>query len=240
MHPVLLETRWVTFYTYGFFVALAAVAAFFLAVCRSSSAGLGKNEAADLVFLLFVSGVAGARLFYVLQHFESYRHNFWGIFSLQEGGLVWYGGFIVSAASGIAYAFFRKLPVLKLCDFFAPVLAFSHALGRIGCFFNGCCYGRAADRPFGVLFAGQDFPRFPVQLVESVFLFVLSLYLFYLSAKKPAPGTVFFRYLFLYAAFRFFIEFLRGDQELFFWLTIPQWISLGLMGLGVVLCRRSR
>ncbi len=235
MHPVLFSMKSVTIYTYGFFVALAMLAVFLLADRRASSLGISRAIVIDLIFLLFVSGVVGARLFFVAQHFEDYREHFWKLFSIQEGGLVWYGGFLTAAFLGLVYASARKWPLLPLCDFFAPLLALAHGIGRLGCFLNGCCFGKVTDSALGVTFPGDSVARHPVQLYEAVFLFILSAFLFYLSSKKKRDGDVFIGYLIFYGVFRFFIEFLRGDQTLLAGLTYPQWTSILLFAGGIFL-----
>ncbi len=220
MHPILFHIYSVPFYSYGFFVALAVIAVFFLSMKRAKSLGYSQTLIADLIFLMFVSGVIGARLFFVLQHFENYRDNFRGVFFIQEGGLVWYGGFFGAVFSGILVARLRRWPFLKLCDFFAPVLPVAQAIGRIGCFFNGCCYGKNA---------------FPIQLLEASALLAMALLLLFLSRKNRPDGTLFMNYVVLYSGVRFLDEFLRGDQKHFGLLTLPQWMSLVLFGVGLFL-----
>ena len=226
MYPVLFRFHAFAIYTYGLFVALAVLAAYFLAGRRAKAMGLDPWVAADLVFYLFVSGVIGARLFYVIQHSEDYQGHFLKAISIQEGGLVWYGGFIVAALVGLGIAARSRWPLLKLCDLLAPILPLAHAIGRIGCFFNGCCYGLATRSVLGLTFPGEDVRRFPVQLFEAGALFILSAGLYYFSRKKRQDGELFMMYLLFYSAFRFFIEFFRGDQKLLIFLTPPQWTSL--------------
>ncbi len=233
MYPVLFRFHGMTIYTYGFFVALGVLTAYFLARRRAKAMNLDAAMAADLVFYLFVSGVIGARLFYVIQHYEDYHGHLLKIISIPEGGLVWYGGFIVAALVGLGTAAWKRWPFLKLCDLLAPILPLAHGIGRLGCFFNGCCYGRPTDSVFGITFPGDDVPRYPVQLFEAAALFVLSMGIFYFSRKKRQDGELFMLYLIVYSVFRFFIEFLRGDQTALFFLTLPQWTST-LLFFGAV------
>lgn len=228
MHPIIFHSHFITFYSYGFFVALAVFAGFWIAGSRAKALGLTPSMVADLVFLLFVSGVMGARLFFILQHLDDYRENIWKILSIQEGGLVWYGGFIVATFSGFVYARWKNRPILKLCDFFAPIVPLTQAIGRLGCFFNGCCYGKETDAWFGVVFFGDTVPRIPVQLFEAGALAILSTALFLLAKKNRQPGALLIDYLIFYSASRFLLEFLRGDQQHYALLTLPQWTSLFL------------
>ena len=230
MHPILFQVGSLTIYTYGVFMALALIIVFAVAMERSGcDAFIGRDMVADLVFLLFVSGVLGARLFYVIQHFGDYRDRLWQVFWIREGGLVWYGGFLGAASAGMVYAYLRRWPILRLCDFFSPLVPLGHAFGRLGCFFNGCCYGRITGSAFGVVFEGDSFRRLPIQLYESGLLLGLSFFLFFLSAKKHRAGEIFIFYLIGYSLLRFFAEYFRGDQMVTHFLTVPQWMSFFLL-----------
>ena len=233
MFPVLFHFRSVTLYTYGFFVALAVLISYFLARSRAKTLGLDPSVAADFTFYLFAVGVIGARLFYVIQHHEDYSGNWWGALSIREGGLVWYGGFIVAAIVGLSTAVWKRWPMLTWCDWLAPLLPLAHGIGRLGCFFNGCCYGRVTRSGLGVIFPGEDVPRFPSQLFEALGLFMISGFLFLLTGKKRREGELFIAYLMSYSVFRFFMEFLRGDQNVLWRLTPPQWTSV-LLFFGAI------
>ncbi len=243
MHPVLFTFHSLTVYSYGLLVATGMLVVFCLAVLRAPRLGFSKNAVSDLVLALFVSGVVGARFFYVLQHVEEYSSHPMKVFSIQEGGLVWYGGFIFAMGAGFVYAGVRRLPALRLFDFFAPFTPLAHAIGRLGCFLNGCCFGRFTESPFGVLLPGEAVKRLPVQIIEAIFLFLLSGFLFALSYKKRREGELFICYVALYSAGRFILEFWRGDQLLVFSLTIPQWSSVFLFGAAAasfIILRRKR
>ena len=226
MHPVLFHFHALTIYTYGFFTAVAVFVSLLVIRRRAKRLGLDPELAGDLVFFLFVAGVMGARIFYIGQHFEEYQSVLWKIFSITEGGLVWYGGFLTAASVGLGIAVWKRWPVLRFCDLFAPTLPLAHAIGRIGCFFNGCCFGRETDLPFGVVFPGDSLARIPTQIFESAALFCLSIFLFYFPSKKRKDGELFIFYLLLYSVIRFLIEFLRGDQTTLYFLTPPQWTSI--------------
>ncbi|MCG3176366.1 MAG: Prolipoprotein diacylglyceryl transferase [Candidatus Omnitrophica bacterium] len=240
MYPVLFTAGGLTFYTYGLFVALAVAASFVYASVLARRAGLAAQDAADLVFLFFVTGVIGARLFYVVQNGADYVDEPLRAFRLQEGGLVYYGGFLTAAAAGALYGRLRGWPVLRWADVFAPVLALAHAIGRVGCFLNGCCYGRPAPDGWGVVYPGDDVTRVPVQLFESAALVVLSVYLVSrLRRDHGRDGRVFAGYLFFYALVRFSVEFMRGDQVTAGFLSVPQWTSLVLAAAGGYFLYRS-
>lgn len=235
MHPILVQVGGVTFYTYGLFVALAVIVSFVYVCALARRSGLPAQDAADLVFLFFVSGVIGARFFYVIQHWPDYAADPLRALRLQEGGLVYYGGFFFASGAGFVYGQIRGWPVLRWADIFAPVLALAHAIGRLGCYFNGCCYGRPAPKGWGVVFQPDNVTRVPVQLFESAALVLLSAYLVgRLKKDYGRDGRVFAAYLFYYSLIRFSLEFMRGDQETAGLLSIPQWTSLVLAIAGSV------
>lgn len=211
MHPILLKTPYFTIYSYGLCMAVAVMLAWVVSSRLARRAPYSPSQAADLLFVLFFSGVAGARVFYVLQHPSEYAGRWHAVFFLQEGGLVWYGGFIGAVGCGMLYAKWRRLSVLAWADLFSPVLALSQAVGRVGCWLNGCCFGRNGHA---------------VQLYESAALVALSLFLFARFARRKIEGEVFALYLIGYGLVRFALEFLRGDQTAHMGLTLPQWISL--------------
>ena len=225
MHPVLFKAGPFTVYSYGFFAALALGLAFILVRRRAGLGAYSKQAAADLLFFVFVGGILGARLFYVVQHWTDFQDRLPAIVFLQEGGLVWYGGFFGAVLSVILASRLRGQSALAWADLFSPVIPLAHALGRFGCFMNGCCFGKGHQ---------------PVQLYESFSLIFLSAILYRLSFKNRTPGALFGCYLLGYGFIRFILEFLRGDQEIFAGLTIPQWISMLCIGLGARLFLSAR
>ncbi len=212
MHPVLFHIGAISVYSYGFCAALAVLTVAVAAYGWAPKAGLSRALALDALFVLFVSGIAGARLWYVAQHWLEFAGQPLNIFWIQQGGLVWYGGFFLALLCGYIFAKINKMPFLKWADFIAPLLAMAHGIGRIGCFMNGCCYGHF----FGA----------PTQLVESASLMMLSLSLFYIWGRRQFDGQVVWAYAFIYPLLRFMIEFGREDQNIYHGLSIAQWTSL--------------
>ncbi len=218
MHPILFRYHGCTIYTYGFFAAVAFLTAYFVSWYRAKKLGWPEFLVTDILCIILLAGFFGARLFYVFQNWPVYKDDPVRIFWIQEGGLVWYGGFIVATTAALSYTRRKRLSALLMADFFAPTVALAHAIGRLGCFFNGCCFGKAT----------ASF-RHPTQIYEALILFFLSIFLFYLSKRKKWQGEVFICYLILYSLARFLLEFLRDGQPSFLFLTIPQWTSLFLM-----------
>jgi phosphatidylglycerol:prolipoprotein diacylglycerol transferase len=240
MYPILAKFQGLTVYSYGLCVALAVALVLVFSIRQAPRNYLSPNTAADLVFILFLAGVVGARIFYVLQHWDDFRSRGFSAFWIAEGGLVWYGGFIFAALTGRFYCRQHRLPLLKWADFFVPFLSLAHGIGRIGCFLNGCCYGHATNSFFSVRFPQEMVQRHPVQLYEALGLFIVAGVLFWIAAQKKRVGEVAGWYLILYGTLRFVLEFLRGDQRLIYYLTLPQWGSLFLFLFGLGLLKTLR
>ena len=240
MHPILLHFGNFSIYSYGFCVAVAMLLSLYITQKRAAAYGVDQTTAADVLFAVFIFGIFGARVMYIVQNWDDYSGDLWAMFRLQEGGLVWYGGLFAAIFFGVLYALSRRWPILKLCDFFAPVAALAHGIGRIGCFFNGCCYGRRTDSWFGVHFPGDTYAKLPTQLYEALGLFMIAAFLFFYARKRRPEGSVVAMYLVLYAALRFVVEFFRGDNPHYFFLTPAQWISAGLIFASLALWAARR
>ncbi len=158
-----------------------------------------------------------------------------------HGGLAYYGGFLFAAPVGLWYARRKQLGVLRIADLTAPTIAFGLFFGRMGCFFNGCCYGAHTDVPWAVSFPGRPHVH-PTQLYEAAGALAIFAFLyFYLRPRKRAEGEVFAGLLVLYGLLRFGLEFLRADDRGgFAGLSTSQWIGVPLVALGVWLFVRGR
>ena len=150
-----------------------------------------------------------------------------------QGGLTYYGGFLLAVPVGLWWARRKQLGVWRMADLTAPVIAFGLFWGRLGCFFNGCCYGAHTDGPFGVDFPGRPNVH-PTQLYEAIGALAIFAFLyFWLRPRKRAHGQVFAAFLVLYAVMRFLLEFIRADDRGgFAGLSTSQWIGIPLIGLG--------
>ncbi len=210
----------------------------------------------DLLFWIMVSGLLGARVAYVLSDIDQYIKNPAQIIMIWEGGLIYYGGFLGSGIALIIFARRHREDIRGLLDFVIVSVPLAHFFGRIGCFLNGCCYGKIWHGPFGVRFpagsyawykhidmglisryTAESLPVHPVQLYESGFnLLVYGLLLWaYTRRDRTRSGRILALYCFTYPPGRFLLEFLRGDHEIFIMgLTVSQVASLLLILLGVV------
>jgi phosphatidylglycerol:prolipoprotein diacylglycerol transferase len=245
MHPILLKIGPVTIYTYGALLVLA----FTLATWQTNRTvrslpdpkRITPNQATDLACVALLGGILGARLFFAALHWQFFLHEPLALFALWQGGLVWYGGFVGGLLSAWWYARRHRLPLVFLADLFAPALALGHAIGRIGCFLNGCCYGAATDAWCGVSMPGAAERVYPTQLMESLGLFVI--YIILRRLQTPArmsgqPGRLFGIYLTAYGALRFVVEQYRGDQvPVLAGLTLQQLVSILVLLAGILFIR---
>lgn len=249
MFPVLLRIGPFTFHTYGLLVALGVLLGSKIAIGLACREGFEREKVEEpfyqFLFYFVVGGIVGGRLFYVLLYWQEFSEHYAGIFKIWQGGLVSYGG-LLGAGTGFFF-WYRKnkiFPWAKFVDWLAPALAFGHALGRLGCFSAGCCYGTPTEKPWGIVFthpqslAPLDIPLHPTQLYEFIFLIFLGFFLLWKSDRKKfsprrADGHLFADYLTFYPIGRFTIEFFRGDDPRIWGLTPGQLMSLFILALSV-------
>ena len=224
MHPEICKIGPFTIYSYGLMLALAFMVSFALIQQQAKRQNINHAPIFNLAFIVFISGIMGARIFYVLENLSYYLKNPVEIIILQHGGLSWFGGLILAIISAAVYLKKKKLPIYKTLDLIAPFVALGQAIGRIGCLLNGCCFGRVSK--FGLYFAVHEKVLIPTQLYSSLSLLLVFVVLRFLQGKPHKEGQIFFTYLLLYSLKRFIIEFWRADSEvMFLGLTLFQIIS---------------
>ena len=242
MHPTLLQWGPIHLHSYGLLVGLGFLLALTLAGRRAAELSWDRHPIQTLTVVALVAGLVGARAAYVAMNWGLYRQAPLEILRLDHGGLVFYGGLAAGLAAAGWVLVRHRLPLWRTLDLLVPPLVAAHALGRIGCFFNGCCYGKPTTLPWGVAFPGEGAPRHPTQLLEAAFLFLLFLALRRIERKSAQPGTVLALYGLSYGIWRFLIEFLRGDNPAVAlgW-TAFQWASVLLILVsGSALGRMAR
>jgi phosphatidylglycerol:prolipoprotein diacylglycerol transferase len=186
MYPIFLKLGSVTIRFYGVMMAAAFIAGICIARKESVRKGLSREYMLDFASYAVISGIAGARLYYVVLH----SGYFWGqpldIVKLWQGGLAFHGGILGGFLAGIWFTKKRKIPFWKFADALAPGIILAQAIGRVGCFLNGCCYGRETAVPWAVTFrhpessALLNVPLHPTQLYEmagnlGIFFFLWSI-----------------------------------------------------------------
>lgn len=146
--------EWVPVHSYGFCIALGFILAALLARGRARRMGLDGEAMLDMAFWCLAIGIAGARLFYVIQFWDEQfaGKSLWRVLALHKGGLVLYGGLVGALPTFFIFTKRRRLPVLTTLDIMASVVMIGVAFGRIGCLSFGCCWGRPTDEWYGMVF----------------------------------------------------------------------------------------
>lgn len=242
MHPILFEVGGITVYSYGFMIALGAVAGvWYLAVQGKKEVGLTFDQANSLFLFIFVAAVVGGKFFLFFETPSLYLKEPARLFTGR--GFVFYGSFLFAVPTMLWYFKKAKLNTYKMLDVVAITTCLVHMFGRIGCFMAGCCYGKPTDTFLGITFtdpacqAPLNTSLFPSQLMEAGFIFVLMLFLLAIRNKRKFYGQLFLLYLMCYAVGRIVLEYFRGDEVRGF--IIQDYLShsqfIGLLILVVVL-----
>lgn len=244
MCPILIRLGPLTLHTYGLMMAVGLATAYHLALRQMKRHGLEAKGVEPLFLWVVLAGLLGARLFYfAVEGFDELKKDPLSFFRIWEGGLVLYGSIIGGAIALALFSFSKKIPLLKLTDTLAAPLLLGQALGRLGCFAAGCCYGKPTSVAWGVTFRHPDSlaPLYvnlhPTQLYEFVGDMALLAGALILDRRRSARGFLTSYYFIGYGALRFVMEFLRGDDRGFLvaGLYPSQWLSMAavLTGLGL-------
>jgi phosphatidylglycerol---prolipoprotein diacylglyceryl transferase len=248
VHPIVFKLGPFSLHWYGVMVATAFLAGLWTAGRRGPLAGVAGEKIVDLGPWAILGAIVGSRVFYIVSYWhEAFAGKPIGeLFMIWKGGLVYYGGLIGAALAFIIYVKLKKLPLWKLADVFAPSIPLGCFFGRIGCFLNGCCYGRPCNLPWAVCYPADNplepptHPVHPTQLYDSLLNLCLYGFLAWLFRRRKFDGQVFSTYLVGYALLRSFVEFFRGDyllEQRYFggWATPAHLVSLLILVAGLVL-----
>jgi phosphatidylglycerol:prolipoprotein diacylglycerol transferase len=240
MHPVLLRIGPITIYSYGLMMAVGFITAAYLTGKELYRKGLNGELASTMVFWAAVGGLAGARVFAILEDWDSFVQD--PLRSLVSGaGFVWYGG-LVGGFLAVSWTIRRhRLPWLVTVDCIAPGLALAHGIGRIGCQLAGDGdWGRETTLPWGMAYpnaiVGWHYPPgvrvHPAPVYELLAYVLIFAFLWSIRKRDYPSGALFWWYLLLAPAARFAIEFIRINTRVILGLTAAQLISLALMAVG--------
>jgi phosphatidylglycerol:prolipoprotein diacylglycerol transferase len=205
--------------TYGFLVSMGVLLGLWISVRNAERLGIDGDKAWNFAILLVLSGIVGSKLLYIIIEGMTLREVF-SINTLQFGG-VFSGGLLAAFVAAAWYVRRHHLPALGICDAFSPGLALGHAIGRVGCFAAGCCYGRETHHWWGVTFRNPlaysitgtplGVPLEPTQLFECAVELANFFFLMWLLKRRKFDGQIFGAFLFIYGVARFFLEYLRDD-----------------------------
>ena len=234
--------------SYALLMIAGFIAAIHLARRRLARDGIGEPHVTRLALLCLVLGMAGARARYVWENWGRFHDSSgiaWrAILDLDGGGMVWYGGLLFASVGAGFYAWRNQLTLLTLTDGCIVPVCVGLALGRIGCFLNGCCSGRPTELPWGVVFPQRDeLLRHPTQLYETLATALLAAALWWFGRRPRPAGLTSALFCLGYGLWRFANEALRDDYRRpgaltdlgSFTLTNSQVTSLWLIVAGCVL-----
>jgi phosphatidylglycerol:prolipoprotein diacylglycerol transferase len=245
MFPTILKIGGIQIYSYGLMLFLSFLAGIYVVERKARKFGVDPKAITDLALWILLAVVVGSRLFYVAFHWSEFSGDLVSIFAFWRGGLaglMFYGGFIGALVAGLIFVRVRKLPAIKLLDAAAPAIVLGEGLTRIGCFLNGCCFGKPTGSFLGIVFpahspAGATFPGqaiHPTQLYSSLAGFIMFGIAMLLGRRKLKDGALFAIILILYSLFRFGIDFVRYYENASnYWGN--QVVALALALVGVVL-----
>jgi phosphatidylglycerol:prolipoprotein diacylglycerol transferase len=247
MYPRLFELGPITIYTYGVLLAAAYLLGLKLAMVRADKRGLDPARILDLGIYIIISALIGAKLLLFITDFQTFKNDPRELLTLARSGGVFYGGLILAVTVALWYIRKVGLPLWTTCDVFAPGIALGHVIGRFGCFFAGCCYGKPTKMPWGITFTDPfaaanvgtplGIPLHPTELYEAgAELLILAVLLITERKGRPFSGRTFWLYMLLYAISRFIIEIFRGDERgTVFMFSTSQFISVILAPLAIVM-----
>jgi phosphatidylglycerol---prolipoprotein diacylglyceryl transferase len=221
--------------TFGIVFALGFLSAGAIIARRLRELGKPVDWAYELAFAALVGGLVGSRVYYIVQNYDQVKHDLVGnLFS--GSGLVWYGGVIGGAIAVVVWAQWRGMLSLALLDLTCVPLAMGYAIGRIGCQVSGDGdYGKPSSLPWAMPYPKGTVPTDvkvqPTPVYETVSMGLIALLLWQLR-DRFAPGTLFALYLVLSGTERLLVEFIRRNHHIALGLTLPQYISIGMIVAG--------
>ncbi len=167
-----------------------------------------RKIAFDLALHIMVASLIGARLMHVFyEEWDYYLNNPLLIFYFWQGGFAYFGGLVLSVIAGFIYTRYRKINFLEWADFFTPIASLGHALGRVGCYLSGCCFGSECLLPWA--YDGKH----PTALYLAGGEFIIFLLLLFVEKKQLSKfsGGLFVKWLLLHSLLRFNVEYFRND-----------------------------
>jgi len=220
MFPELFHVGFIHIRSYGLMMAVAFVVGTFLALREARRLSLDEDQVVNVILVTLVASVLGARMLYVLEHLPEFRREWTSALALWQGGLTLYGGVAAGTFAGLVAARRMKLPIWIVADALTPALALGTMFGRVGCFLNGCCYGRPTALPWGVVFPHDSFatlefgnqPVHPSQLYNAVAGLGLFVIFQSLRSRFRVPGVMFWTFIAAFALIRIPLDLTRAYE----------------------------
>lgn len=251
-NPVFLRIGPFTIYWYGLLIVIGATLAAHIASRLSSRNGHDPELAWNLLIVVLIAGILGARIYHIVSSWDYYSANPGEMFGLQMSGFGIFGAVLGGLLGVWGFAKYYGLRFLEWTDYVAPGLLLAQAIGRWGNFFNQELYGPPTDLPWGIYIPPSHrlpglemYERFhPTFFYESALNFLGFLVLYYLARRwerNRLYGDIFFVYAMIYPLIRFFIEFLRPDAWELGGIPAAQIVSVvSLLAAGSAMLLRRR
>jgi phosphatidylglycerol---prolipoprotein diacylglyceryl transferase len=238
MYPILFELGNFTVYSYGFMIAMGAVAGVaYMAIQGKREVGLTFDQANGLFLYIFLAALVGGKVFLFFEDPGMYLKDPGKL--VKGAGFVFYGSFLFAVPTMLWFFRKHRLNTYKMLDVMAITTCLVHMFGRLGCFLAGCCYGLPTQSIFGVIYtdpACYANPKgealHPTQLYEAGYILMVMIFLLFLRERRKFYGQMFLLYLVLYGIGRVIIEFFRGDEErgyIFGFISHSQFIALTIV-----------
>jgi phosphatidylglycerol:prolipoprotein diacylglycerol transferase len=220
MYPELWHWGVIHVRSYGLALAVAFLVGTWLGLKEARRYGMDEDRFLTVILFKLVGSIFGARILYVMEHIADYRQQWSSVLALWQGGLTLYGGVVAGTIVGLWMAKRQGLPVWRVADALAPSVAIGTAFGRVGCFLNGCCYGRPTKLPWGVVYPPDTFPGLefgatpihPSQLYFSLASLALFAVVWALRKRASIPGVLFWWTIAAYALIRVPLDFTRAYE----------------------------
>jgi phosphatidylglycerol:prolipoprotein diacylglycerol transferase len=223
MYPIIAKIGPFTIYSYGMMIAIAFLLGIFIAKLETIRKNIKPDIMYDFSFYLIVGSIIGARIYYIFFFdLKGFLNDPVSIFKVWQGGLSIHGGILGGVVTGLIFSKIRKISFWKLADIISPSIILGQAIGRIGCFLNGCCFG---------------IKNHPAQIYELILDFIGFLLLWNLRKKVTFEGGLFLLYLMIYSVIRIIVTQFRADN-LYLWdtgLTLADLTSIIIFITGMAL-----
>ena len=241
MYPVLLSTPWFNIYSYGFMVALGYSVAMALALYQAKRNGLDTGAIFDLMLLQLVVGIIGSRFLFVMEYVPE-KFFTKDLLAFEQGGMTFYGSVITGFIFDLIYLKFKQIPFWKAMDCIGFSMGPGIAIASVGCFMNGCCYGKACSEAIGFQFHHIAGPGYfhATQLYESFLCIIAFIIILKLRKFQSHYGQIFLGFISIYGFFRFFIEFLRAENPVFLLgMTLSQVLGIVFITTAIIIWKRN-
>ncbi|MCE1247096.1 MAG: prolipoprotein diacylglyceryl transferase [Firmicutes bacterium] len=213
MHPIAFKIGNFPIYYYGVMMVVSYIVTLIVMKYTHDIEKLTYDEAVDVSIYSIAGGVIGARLFYVCLNLGTFLKSPIHILYIREGGLSWHGAMIGGFLGLFLMSYLKKIPMGRIADYASVHGTLALAIGRLGCFMNGCCYGKECSLPWAVNFhdAGIHGLRHPTQLYETLMLVVCFFLFLWWWKKKKFDGEMTLLMFAAYGVIRFVVEFFREN-----------------------------